>query len=1051
MRHRWIAIGAGLISLGWLSTGSAQAQGVCDRTPQVRDKLMERVGVKDCAAVTAGQLAGVEGLSLWESGLTSLQVHDFRGLVALRWLYLNDNDLRELPAGVFRDLTGLKRLGLWNNRLETLPEGIFEDLTGLEELRLDHNLLEALPKGAFRGLERLEWLWLNHNLLEALPERAFDGLAGLRELRLHSNLLRELPAGIFDDLLDTLVTSLPDYGLTVPRHLRAGLAFAASASEGEPGSTVRVAVRLTQPLPVAVRAPFTVEGEAGSVRPDPRAGLVILAGETRAEIEMRLPAGGGSVGKRIELRLGETDQIGLRRSDGSGPDAPHLHTGVLLELDWKRAGHTVTTVREIERKPPFPTGGICDRTPRVRDKLMEILEAEDCAAVTAADLATVRGGLNLEEPGLASLKAHDFQGLANLKRLYLDENWLEALPEEIFRDLTSLKRLYLHHNQLKSLPSGVFDGLERLEELFLSDNLLTELPEGVFRDLTGLKRLWLDDNHLRTLPSGVFDGLERLEELFLGDNLLTELPEGVFRDLTGLKRLALYSNQLRELPDGVFDGMTRIEELLLGFNRLEALPGGVFGGMAELKRLWLLGNDLKVLPRGIFEGLTLMRALLLDRNRLRELPAGVFDDPLPTLGGKYLIADVFIFRGQLWVDTHLMAHLELASEEQRASPGAEVRVGVALSRPLPVAVRVPFELGVGGSLGGLSGLEPAPEEGLLFRAGETEKSIVFRVEEGGAGEGTVTVTLGLPDEIGLRRSDGSGPDAPYLATDSLVLRHQDRLVHTVRVSGGGEGEREREPYCLSLWEGAGCAAAGTLPYLRLGRWGEGEATAEVVLTHLDPATEGCEAALVFHRGSEPAPPVAFDGHYPEGNRLRLRIPRGGARVLQLTAPGGEAVEGAATLFTRSPCTPGSLRLAGRSLLYDGTGEIEEMVTMEGVRPGEALGNGECRRLTGFFGPEEGLRLVVAGAEPGRAAPPGTRLEFRAFDREGRGLGPLPDAALDGSQQWLPPWPLEGLATIETCLEAPGESGFRLAVSPFEVRAGSSGIQQQAPGAFAPGR
>ena len=991
---------------------------------------MKRLGAKDCAAVTDGQLQTISSLTLHESGLASLQAHDFHGLVQLKWLYLQDNDLTELPEGVFRGLAHLEELYLSYNFLTGLPVGVFGGLDTLKELHLQDNDLTELPEGVFRGLAHLEELYLSYNFLTGLPVGVFGGLDTLKELHLHRNLLRGLPKGIFDDLLDTLVTAVPDrdiYGLTVPRHLRAGLAFAAPASEGEPGSRVRVEVRLTQPLPVAVRVPFTLEGNVGEVRPDPRAGLMILAGETAGGIELRLPEGKGSVGKTIELQMGERDQIGVRRSDGTGPDAPHLHTGVLLYRVWNRAGHTVSTVKEIERGPPPGTGGICDRTPQVREKLMRWaesygLEVEDCAAVTPEDLDRVRV-LYLEDSGLNSLQAHDFQGLTKLRQLHLD------------------------NNDLRALPARVFDGMERLEDLFLNDNLLQALPEGIFRDLTKLKKMKLYRNHLRALPAGIFDGLSHLEELFLSENLLTGLPEGVFRDLTGLRELWLHSNHLRALPAGVFDGLTRTEELLLGHNALESLPEGVFEGMAKLQRLWLFDNRLKTLSPEVFKGLVSMRALRLYTNRLRALPAGVFDDLLPTLGGDFRSAFLNL-RGGLWVDSHLRARLHLTSEGQRAEPGTEVRVGVRLSRALPVAVRVPFELGVGGAVGGLSGLDPDPEAGLLFLTGEREHAITFRVEAGGAGEGSVAVTLAPPERIGLRRSDGSGPDAPYLATDSLVRRHEDRLVHTVRVSGAPPAEAG--PYCLSLWEGEPCATVATVPSLRLGRWGEGEARGEVVLTHTDPGTEGCEAAVLFHRGAEPAPGVAFDGGYPEGNLLGVLVPRGGARILRLAAPGREAVEGAAAVFTRWPCIPDSLQVEGRSLLHDGEGEIEEMVRLEGQRPEAGLGDGECRRLTGVFGPGRGLAVAVVSTEPGQEAPPGTRLRFGVFDREGNYRGPLPDAAVSGSHQWLPAWDLEGLATVEACLEVPGESGFRLAVSPVEVREGGSG-SQQAPGAFSQGR
>lgn len=52
---------------------SATAQGVCDRTPQVRDRLVNATGVLSRAEVTTKHLADVTALSLWASGTTMLQ------------------------------------------------------------------------------------------------------------------------------------------------------------------------------------------------------------------------------------------------------------------------------------------------------------------------------------------------------------------------------------------------------------------------------------------------------------------------------------------------------------------------------------------------------------------------------------------------------------------------------------------------------------------------------------------------------------------------------------------------------------------------------------------------------------------------------------------------------------------------------------------------------------------------------------------------------------------------------------------------------------------
>ena len=88
----------------------------------------------------------------------------------------------------------------------------------------------------------------------------------------------------------------------------------------------------------------------------------------------------------------------------------------------------------------------------------------------------------------------------------------------------------------------MFDGLSNLRILYLYDNSLSELPDGVFDDLTNLEFLYLNDNSLTELPDGVFDGLSNLEYLYLNDNGLSELPDGVFEGLANLKALHLSGN-----------------------------------------------------------------------------------------------------------------------------------------------------------------------------------------------------------------------------------------------------------------------------------------------------------------------------------------------------------------------------------------------------------------------------------------------------------------------------------------------------------------------------
>ena len=387
--------------------------------------------------------------------------------------------------------------------------------------------------------------------------------------------------------------------------------------------------------------------------------------------------------------------------------------------------------------------------------------------------------------------------------------------------------------------------------------------------------------------------------------------------------------------------------------------------------------------------------------------------------------------------------LAFDSPGQQVPEGATVRIGVTLRNESPVAIRVPYRVGIGGPWGELGSFSPSPVRGLLFLAGETRGEIVFTVPEeaGTQGARTVVLTVGNPSDIGLRRSDGTGPDAPYLDSDSLVHRNVEDAVHIVTVSDSSP--EEWKPYCLSLWDGAPCREAAVLPHAVAGPLGGSMARTEVVLTNRDPRARGCEAAVLFDGGTGPAGAVSFDGRFHDGNLLRTTIPRGGAEILTLEAPGAEGSRtGAVHVFTRFPCSEGSLKVEGRILMEDPTrGEIEEMVSLAAQSPEEWLGDGDCRVLTGVFGDGRDVVLSMVTAEPNHPAPPGTTLDLRAFDLTGKFLRVLPSLEISGAQRVFSAGRWNQPLVIEACLNVPGtDSQFRLAATAIHLIEVGTGTQ-----------
>ena len=236
-------------------------EGVCDRTPQVGNEIVQQAGVGDCAQVEDRHLASIQELNLcfpkyewmWlecerNDPITALRAGDFLSLSGLEELVLAGNDLTALPQGVFSDLSRLASLDLHVNELTALPEGVFSGLSNLENLVLFGNRLTELPAGAFSGLSNLWNIGLDRNRLTELPAGIFAGLSRLWGLDLSGNNLTELPAGVFSGLVSLEWVGLSSNNLTeLPEGVFSGLASLDVLDlKDNPGSPFALTVEVTR-------------------------------------------------------------------------------------------------------------------------------------------------------------------------------------------------------------------------------------------------------------------------------------------------------------------------------------------------------------------------------------------------------------------------------------------------------------------------------------------------------------------------------------------------------------------------------------------------------------------------------------------------------------------------------------------------------------------------------------------------------------------------------------------------------------------------------------
>ena len=385
------------------ATVTMNTTGICGRTPEVRDRLVEVISaVTYCADVTDDHLAAISGeMSFSDLGITALAAGDFAGLTEVTILYLSRNELTTLPAGVFAGLTSLRTLGLLKNQLTVLPAGVFDGLTSMRVLWLDDNELTTLRLGVFDELTELRVLTLISNELTRLPDGVFEELTSLDFLYLSGN-----PGPDGDKATDDfapVAVALPD-GERVPTGNTVMLD--GSGSDGGPwGTNVTYRWELTAP------ASGVMEMFDDDTSVTPRVTIPKLAADTDLTFTLTVTGRGTS------------------KMD---PDFP-VGTGTAPGTD------TATMTVNVS--------GICGRTPEVRDALVELIpDVTYCADVTDDHLAAITGVLNLTSHGIADLAAGDFAGLTKLDHLYLTSNYeLTRLPDGVFDELTRLQSLHLNY------------------------------------------------------------------------------------------------------------------------------------------------------------------------------------------------------------------------------------------------------------------------------------------------------------------------------------------------------------------------------------------------------------------------------------------------------------------------------------------------------------------------------------------------------------------------------------------------------------------------------
>ncbi|KAF9436752.1 hypothetical protein BGZ76_003068 [Entomortierella beljakovae] len=270
-----------------------------------------------------------------------------------------------------------------------------------------------------------------------------------------------------------------------------------------------------------------------------------------------------------------------------------------------------------------------------------------------------KGPLWLSNRGIGQIPNEFFDGLRNLRELYLDHNDIKVVPDSLLKlskldvldlscnsissfhsafkmkKLKNLRRLNLDHNMLTDISpiyklkalrelrlnynfipylAIAIHGMTKLKVLAMESNQLSTLPETMGR-LGNLCELRLSDNNIRVLPESI-GSIRTLQVLALRSNLLEKLPES-WKDMENLSTLDLACNLLTSLPSDIVR-LPKLTHLDLHDNQIQTLPEKI-GQLSNLVVLQLCNNNLQELPKDIGR-LRDLQDLVLSFNQLQSLP-----------------------------------------------------------------------------------------------------------------------------------------------------------------------------------------------------------------------------------------------------------------------------------------------------------------------------------------------------------------------------------------------------------------------------------------------
>ncbi|NXU36759.1 NEPN protein, partial [Drymodes brunneopygia] len=381
-----------------------------------------------------------------------------------RRLYISHSKIKQLQFTDFRRMSVLEELVLSCSGTESIENNTFKALSTLKSLELCKNQLKQIPTFLPSGLEILK---LADNSINALHASDFAGLMKLKVLDLRNNLIATLPPSAFSSLYNLQSLILDGNNMeSVSASLRLPRLKYLSMADNKLNS-----------FPTNFFATFQ------SLH------FLSLSGNFLTKMPLDLPK------SLLSLNL-EKNQLKMVRLR----DVKHLENlsefllseNQLTSIDGAQLLLNLTSL-ELSK----------NQLHNVPLRLPGRLQKLDCSN-------------NL----IQRVTVQDFQGLQDLKHLFLDNNAVSTFEAGALQQCVQLSNLALEQNLLSSIPLRQVNlrTADTLARLDLKGNDIEDVGEQELKDLKQLQVLNLRNNKISLLDRKVLEYLPRLRHLYLDGN-----------------------------------------------------------------------------------------------------------------------------------------------------------------------------------------------------------------------------------------------------------------------------------------------------------------------------------------------------------------------------------------------------------------------------------------------------------------------------------------------------------------------------------------------------